>query len=159
MKEMNKQEKFDLGILIGHIVNVLFVLVVSLGLFDGVEFVSMLLLLSLTLVMLILMGLKWYNIKTVKEGKEVFEYIPFMSIAALEIIYGIKITCQLISEAVWMSFTCLFAFLLVCGMGACLYKEKCTDDKKKLICYALVYASLILYVLVCMVLLMDWWYF
>lgn len=159
MEKMNKQMKFDYGILACHIVNVLFVLIVSLGFFDGVEFVSLLLLLSLTLVMLVLMGLKWYNVKTVKDGKKVFEYLPFMSIGALEIIYGIKITCQLINDAVVMSLTCLFAFLLICGVGACLYKEKCDNEKKKLICYALVYASLVLYVLVCMLLLLDWWYF
>lgn len=159
MEKMNKQMKFDYGILACHIVNVLFVLIVSLGFFDGVEFVSLLLLLSLTLVMLVLMGLKWYNVKTVKDGKKVFEYLPFMSIGVLEIIYGIKITCQLINDAVVMSLTCLFAFLLICGVGACLYKEKCDNEKKKLICYALVYASLVLYVLVCMLLLLDWWYF
>lgn len=159
MEKMNKQMKFDYGILACHIINVLFVLIVSLGFFDGVEFVSLLLLLSLTLVMLVLMGLKWYNVKTVKDGKKVFEYLPFMSIGALEIIYGIKITCQLINDAVVMSLTCLFAFLLICGVGACLYKEKCDNEKKKLICYALVYASLVLYVLVCMLLLLDWWYF
>lgn len=159
MEKMNKQMKFDYGILACHIINVLFVLIVSLGFFDGVEFVSLLLLLSLTLVMLVLIGLKWYNVKTVKDGKKVFEYLPFMSIGALEIIYGIKITCQLINDAVVMSLTCLFAFLLICGVGACLYKEKCDNEKKKLICYALVYASLVLYVLVCMLLLLDWWYF
>ena len=36
MKNMTKQEKFDFGILIAHVLNILLVLLISLGLFDGV---------------------------------------------------------------------------------------------------------------------------
>ena len=94
MQEMSKQNKFDYTIVICHAVNVLLVFLISLGLFDGIEFFSILLFASMTLVMIVLMGLKWYNIKQCEEknieNNKMFEYVPFSVIALMELIYGIK---------------------------------------------------------------------
>ena len=157
MKNMTKQEKFDYGILIAHILNILLVLLISLGLFDGVESFSLLLFLSLTLVMICLIALKWYNIKTNNEGKKVFEYIPFMSITVLELIYGIKMVSGINEEGQMIGIFAMLAFVLVNSVAALIYKDKCEEDcNKKLIAYSLTYAAFLMFILVFMVIVLDY---
>ena len=81
MKEMSKQNKFDYTILLCHTINVLLVFLISLGLFDGVEFFSIVLFASMTLVMMTLIALKWYNIKQCEENQiENNEYLNFFRV-------------------------------------------------------------------------------
>ena len=63
--------------------------------------------------MICLIALKWYNIKTNNEGKKVFEYIPFMSITVLELIYGIKMVVGISEEGQMMGVFSMLAFVLV----------------------------------------------
>lgn len=157
MKNMTKQEKFDCGILIAHILNILLVLLISLGLFDGVESFSFVLFLSLTLVMICLIALKWYNIKTNNEGKIVFEYIPFMSITVLEFIYGIKMVVGISEEGQMMGIFAMLAFVLVNTVAALIYQDKCKEDiNKKLIAYSLSYAAFLMFILVFMLIVLDY---
>lgn len=157
MKNMTKQEKFDCGILIAHILNILLVLLISLGLFDGIESFSFVLFLSLTLVMICLISLKWYNIKTNKEGKKVFEYIPFMSMTVLELIYGIKMVVGINEEGQMLGIFAMLAFVLVNTVAALIYKDKCEEDiNKKLIAYSLAYAAFLMFILVFMIIVLDY---
>ena len=157
MKNMTKQQKFDYGILIVHILNILLVLLISLGLFDGVESFSLVLFLSLTVVMICLIALKWYNIKTNKEGKKVFEYIPFMSMTVLELIYGIKMVVGIDEEGQMLGIFAMLAFVLVNTVAALIYKDKCEEDiNKKLIAYSLAYAAFLMFILVFMIIVLDY---
>ena len=157
MKNMTKQQKFDYGILIVHILNILLVLLISLGLFDGVESFSLVLFLSLTVVMICLIALKWYNIKTNKEGKKVFEYIPFMSMTVLELIYGIKMVVGINEEGQMLGIFAMLAFVLVNTVAALIYKDKCEEDiNKKLIAYSLAYAAFLMFILVFMIIVLDY---
>ena len=106
--------------------------------------------------MICLISLKWYNIKTHKDGKKVFEYLPFMAITILEFIYGIKMVCGINEEGNIMGIFAMLAFVLVNSVAALIYKDKCHDDKKKLICYALAYAAFILFILAFMVIVLDY---
>ena len=157
MKNMTKQEKFDYGILTAHVANILLVLLISLGLFDGVESFSTVLFFSLTVVMICLISLKWYNVKTRKEGKKIFEYVPFMAISVLELIYGIKMVSGINEDGKYMGIFTMIAFILVNTVASLIYQEKCDeDDNKKLICYSLAYAAFLLFILVFLVIVLDY---
>ena len=160
MKEMSKQNKFDYSILICHVINVLLVFLISLGLFDGIEFFSIVLFASMTLVMIILIALKWYNIKQCEEKKiennKMFEYVPFLSIVIMELIYGIKMTIGIESAGQFMSICAMFAFAFLSVVAYFIYKEKCDTVGKKLASYALTYVSFMTFILTFMVIVLDW---
>ncbi len=160
MKEMSKQNKFDYTILICHAVNVLLVFLISLGLFDGIEFFSIVLFASMTLVMIVLIGLKWYNIKQCEEknieNNKMFEYVPYLAIVLMELIYGIKMTTGINKDGQFMSICVMFAFALLTVTAYFIYKEKCDSIGRKLVCYTFTYLSFMAFILAFMVIVLDW---
>ena len=160
MQEMSKQNKFDYTIMICHAVNVLLVFLISLGLFDGIEFFSILLFASMTLVMIVLMGLKWYNIKQCEEknieNNKMFEYVPFSVIALMELIYGIKMTIGINKDGQFMSVCVMLAFVFLTVTAYFIYKEKCSTIGRKLVCYTFTYLSFMAFILAFMVIVLDW---
>ena len=67
------KEKFDVVLLGLHIINVLFVFLISLGLLDGSSIVSYYLVLSIAIIIPGLSFLKWKSMKDGNENKLVFE--------------------------------------------------------------------------------------
>lgn len=160
MKGMSKQNKFDYTILLCHAINVLLVFLISLGLFDGVEFFSIVLFASMTLVMMTLIALKWYNIKQCEEkqieNNKIFEYTPYAAIALMELIYGIKMTIGIEKDGQFMSICAMLAFVFLSVVAYLIYKEKCDSIGKKLVAYTFTYLSFMLFVITFMVIVLDW---
>lgn len=153
------KEKFDVVLLGLHIINVLFVFLISLGLLDGSSIVSYYLVLSIAIIIPGLSFLKWKCMKDGNENKVVFEYLPFLSMALIELIIGVKICLQLISEAHWMAITVFLTFMLLCFVLSLIYNDKCKGDiKKKGVCYLVNYISFLVFMFANFILILDWWY-
>ena len=80
-----------------------------------------------------------------------------MAISVLELIYGIKMVSGINEDGKYMGIFTMIAFILVNTVASLIYQEKCDeDDNKKLICYSLAYAAFLLFILVFLVIVLDY---
>ena len=79
--------------------------------------------------------------------------------ALIELIIGVKICLQLISEAHWMAITVFLTFIILCFVLSLIYNDKCKKDiKKKGLCYLVNYISFLVFMFANFILILDWWY-
>lgn len=153
------KENFDLVLLIIHAINLFVYFLISLGLFDANQLVSYYLILSIVIIIPSVFILKWNSMKKGEENKLIYEHIPFISIASLELVLGVKFCLQLIKEAHWMAITVIMTFMLLCLVLSFLYNDKCKGSvKKKGICYLMTYVSFLVFLFANLILVLDWWY-
>ena len=80
-----------------------------------------------------------------------------MSMTVLELIYGIKMVVGIDEEGQMLGIFAMLAFILVKTVAALIYKYKCEEDiNKKLIAYSLAYAAFLMFILVFMIIVLDY---